>query len=97
MACLLLELRGVPPRRGHRRPAVVLPDGHHPVSLSVGPQPQLLARIAPGIIRGGAAGLLLALERLFSRRLRRTAARAALHAVAGAAAGAGAGEGAGPR
>ncbi|WP_277884386.1 heme exporter protein CcmB [Salmonella enterica] len=33
--------------------------------LSVGPQPQLLARIAPGIIRGGAAGLLLALERLF--------------------------------
>ncbi|WP_431520555.1 heme exporter protein CcmB, partial [Salmonella enterica] len=46
---------------------MVLPDGHHPCfRLSVGPQPQLLARIAPGIIQVAALlASLLALERLF--------------------------------
>ncbi len=36
--------------------------------LSVGPQPQLLARIAPGIIRGGAAGLAAGAGAAVSRR-----------------------------
>ncbi len=63
--------------------------------LSVGPQPQLLARIAPGIIRGGAAGLAAGAGAAVSRR---PAGRqpGAADAAAGAAAGGGAGEGAGP-
>ncbi len=67
MACLLSRAaRGVPPRRGHRRPAVVLPDGHHPVSVK-----RRAAAAAAGAYRAGhhpVAALLaslLALERLF--------------------------------
>ncbi len=59
VACLLSRAaRGVPPRRGHRRPAVVLPDGHHPVSVK-----RRAAAAAAGAYRaghhpgGGAAGL----------------------------------------
>ncbi len=67
VACLLSRAaRGVPPRRGHRRPAVVLPDGHHPVSVK-----RRAAAAAAGAYRAGhhpVAALLaslLALERLF--------------------------------
>ncbi|VEA24448.1 heme ABC transporter permease [Salmonella enterica subsp. enterica] len=64
--------------------------------LSVGPQPQLLARIAPGIIQVAALlASLLALERLFRDDLQDGSLEAA-DAAAGAAAGGGAGEGAGP-
>ncbi len=67
VACLLSRAaRGVPPRRGHRRPAVVLLMVITLFPLSVGPQPRLLARIAPGIIQVAALlASLLALERLF--------------------------------
>lgn len=45
---------------------MVLPDCNYPFPLSIGPEPQLLARIAPGIIWVAALlSSLLALERLF--------------------------------
>lgn len=45
---------------------MVLPDCYYAVPLSIGPEPQLLARIAPGIIWVAALlASLLALERLF--------------------------------
>ncbi len=97
VACLLSRTaRGVPPRRGHRRPAVVLPDGHHPVSVK-----RRAAAAAAGAYRaghhpgGGAAGLAAGAGAAVSRR---PAGRqpGAADAAAGAAAGGGAGEGAGP-
>ncbi len=67
VACLLSRTaRGVPPRRGHRRPLWFFLMVITLFPLSVGPQPQLLARIAPGIIQVAALlASLLALERLF--------------------------------
>ncbi|VEA00069.1 heme ABC transporter permease [Salmonella enterica subsp. salamae] len=64
--------------------------------LSIGPQPQLLARIAPGIIQvGGAAGLAAGAGAAVPRR---PAGRqpGAADAAAAAAAGGGAGEGCWP-
>ncbi|MEX5716385.1 heme exporter protein CcmB [Serratia ureilytica] len=59
--------------------------------LGIGPEPQLLARIAPGIVGGGVAGLAAVAGAAVSRRLSRRFAGAAV-AAADAAADDGAGQ-----